>query len=213
MKKVLIIGIIALFLIPTALASMQNIVCDPSFESKPNKHHFFGVFDTYDDGTVYGSYEIYTDDSYTGKKCVHLQATKLDTVTVKQFIKGKKRLDDITEAGFFYKRMPGSSHSTPYLQLTIYDEDGYAILNIVQHNYIDYTSDDDLDWTYFNNDKWKYWYADGTNWVLGGTEVSLEDIQDLYDGYLKEFDVVVGDVGDLTTNTDVLVDQLIIQID
>ena len=214
MKKTLVIGIIALLFIPPVFAGMQSIVLDMSLESNPKamKHGYF-VHDLNPDSIAYATAEPWFGDGYTGKKCAHLHAKNGDGAELINFIKKKIELDDITEAGFYFKKLPGSDSLSPFLELDFYRETESGpdyFLTVIQ------LPGGHLggEWNYHDDDRWYYIEAIGLGQynIVGLPDgISLEEIQDEFDAYLGQVDVNVGGPLYPGMDIDVLVDHIVVK--
>jgi hypothetical protein len=185
-----IIGILSL-LIPITYAGL-NVVHDPSFESKGHWRDI-GVYDTEGDGEVDGFIELTKEESYSGKRCVHMWGGGVDYPRVFTPIKKEVSLDEITSVSFWYKHREGSDPNTPFAVMKFWVEgkeyEGWQ-LNLYQWYQ---TSGPCDEWTLFDSDSWHY-----RVWIPGEgmtdylESCTLAEIQDMYDAVLFTAGIAMG---------------------
>ena len=198
------------FLFPLSVSADKpvGIIRDFSFESNVvTKVHDFNKPDSYGQGS-FGIVESMPGDGHSGSQCIHLRASSIEYSNVYSKVKGPVDLDEILDVSFWYKHLPDSPGTTPYLVLWFELYDG-GFLGAVQSNQQFF--EPKLEWTLFDADVWNY-YVFNSDWVLidySRDPVRFVTIKDLFDGELIRNEASVGiAVGYDRTGCDVLVDDI-----
>ena len=196
---VVILCIVAL-LIPTTYAVRpqreRNIIPDPSFESKgiTRRLRDLAVYDANEDGELDGTIEITREDSFRGRRSVHMYGEGVDYPRVFTAIKKEYFLDEITSVSFWFKHGEGSEANTPYAIMGFWIVGGVydgGQLNLYQwYQTLPETCDE---WTLSVHDSWHirvYMPSGGYFDDLGS--YTLAEIQEMYDAVIFRAGVAIG---------------------
>jgi len=192
--KITIILVIAL-LAPVVYAA-GNVHPDPSFESKgltKKGRRELKVFDVNEDEYLDGSIEITTEDSYRGRRSVHLSGDGVDYPRVYTWFEGTT-LDEIAYVSFWFKHLEGSPTNTPYAIMGTWitggDYDG-GQLNIYQ--YYQTTPEPCNEWTLIDHDSWHYRvYHPSVGYFDDFGPYTLAEIQAMFDADVFRAGVAIG---------------------
>lgn len=194
----------------------RNIMPDPSFESKgvTKQRRDLKVFDANGDGYLDGSIEITDEDSYKGRKSVHMYGEGVDYPRVYTDIMKETSLDEIISVSFWFKHLEGSDPNTPYAVMGFWivggDYDG-GQLNLYQW----YKTMPDLcdEWTLIDDDSWHYRvYIPGGGYFDDLGPYTLNEIQGMLDAVIFRAGVAMGasDIG-FGDSADVYVDHFMVE--
>lgn len=196
---VTILCIVAL-LTPIAFAARgrhtRNIMPDPSYESKgiTRRLRDVSVYDANPDGNLDGSIEITREDSFRGRRSVHLYGEGVDYPRAYTYLEKETFLDEITSVSFWFKHLEGSEPNTPYAIMGFWivggEYDGWQ-LNLYQwYQTLPETCDE---WTLNDYDSWHirvYMPSGEYSDYLG--PYTLDDIQMMYDAVIFRAGVAIG---------------------
>lgn len=213
MKKLIAIAVAVVLVLPMAapaLAEQVNIVPDASFESSAKGLHRFASDDY---GFGGGIAEHTTADSHSGRQCVLLEATGRDQSKVGGYAAGKRYFSDITDWGFWYKHYgTPNTDLTPNILLHVTIEGGaYDGGELVLFQQSSRGQGYNYNWTWFDNDKWWYGVSFHGDLVDWGADLTLAQIQSVYDGTVNAWVVAIGFVSGSETAR-VLVDDLEVNV-
>lgn len=216
---ILIICIIVL-LIPMTFAIKakhpKNIHPDPSFESKGITKHLrdMYVYDVDENGVLDGSIEITKEESFRGRRCVHLYGDGVDYPRIYTYI-DDILLDEIASVSFWYKHDMESEPNTPYAIMGFWITDGEyegGQLNIYQ--WYQTLPDPCLEWTFQDYDSWhiRVYMPEGGYFDDWGP-YTLDEIKDMYDASMFRAGVAIGGSGlGFGGSADVYVDFLQVKV-
>ena len=195
-KVFTVVLIILSLLIPITFAGL-NIMPDPSFESKGlirNGIRDLSVYDANEDGYLDGIIELTKEDSYRGRRCVHMWGEGVDYPRVYTDIKREVSLDQLTSISFWFKHREGSEPNTPYAIMGFWitggDYDG-GQLNLYQwYQTLPGICDE---WTLREYDSWHIRvYKPGGGYFDDLGPYTLADIQARYDAVIFRAGVAIG---------------------
>lgn len=204
------------FLIASTVHAGKNIVPNHSFEAYSGSavHDIASI----DYGYGGGIAELYKGDSYSGGKCILLEATGMDYSRVYTDAKPNNKFSDIVDFGFWFKHDGDPNlynDLTPYIVIVVDIEGGdYDGGELVAIQWNTWDQGYETDWTWFNNDEWHYqvYDADGNFVDNGWGNFPLARIQSLYDGTIERVAVAIGLAGG-DESARVLVDHLVVEVD
>ncbi len=196
---VAILCIVALLIPITYAARVQrerNIMPDPSFESKgiTRRLRDLSVYDADEDGSIDGSIEITREESFRGRRSVHLYGEGVDYPRVYTSIKKEVSLDEIASVSFWFKHGEGSEPNTPYAIMGFWIVDGEhdgGQLNLYQ--WYQTLPDPCDEWTLNVYDRWHIRvYMPGGGYFDDPGPYTLDEIQEMYDAVLFRAGVAIG---------------------
>lgn len=201
-KKLLPVAIICVAALLTPITYVayarhaHNIMPDPNFESQGITKHLrdIAVYDADEDGSLDGSIELTREESYRGRRSVHLSGEGVDYPRVFTSIKKEVTLDDIASVSFWFKHREGSEPHTPIAVMGFWitggDYDG-GQLNLYQWNQTLPNPCDE--WTLNVYDSWHIRvYMPGGGYFDDLGPYTLAEIQDMYDAVIFRAGVAIG---------------------
>lgn len=210
----IVIITILMILIPMAYSG-GNILPDPSFESKGVTKHMrdLRVYDANEDGYLDGFIEITDEESYRGRRSVHMYGEGVDYPRIYTEIK-ETALDEISSVSFWFKHLEGSEPNTPYAIMGFWIEGGDydgGQLNLYQW----YQTMPDLcdKWTLVNQDSWHYRvYMPGGGYFDDFGPYTISEIQSIFDAVIFRVGVAIGasDIG-FGDSADVYIDHMMVE--
>lgn len=187
-------------LIPTAFAAhhrhTRNIMPDPSYESKgiTRRLRDLSVYDANEDGSLDGTIELTREESYRGRRSVHLYGEGVDYPRAYTYIEKEVFLDELDTVSFWFKHGEGSEPNTPYAIMGFWimggEYDG-GQLNLYQwYQTLPETCDE---WTLSDYDSWHIRvYMPGGGYFDEFGPYTLDEIQGMYDAVLFRAGVAIG---------------------
>ena len=216
---ILIICITAL-LIPITYAvkakHTKNIHPDPSYESKGITKHLrdLDVYDTNGDEILDGSIEITKEESFRGRRCVHLYGDGVDYPRIYTYI-DDVLLDEITSVSFWYKHNTESEPNTPFAIMGFWITSGeYEGGQLNLYQWYQTLPDPCEEWTFQDYDSWhiRVYMPEGGYFDDWGP-YTLDEIQDMYDAVMFRVGVAIGGSGlGFGDSADVYVDFLKVRV-
>ena len=214
-KKLNITIILIIALLAPVVYAAGNILPDPSYESKgiTRRRRDLSVYDANEDGYLDGSIEITCEDSFRGRRSVHMQGDGVDYPRVYTYLEGTT-LDEIATVSFWFRHLEGSELNTPFAIMGFWITGGeYAGGQLNLYQWYKTTPEPCHEWTLIDDDSWHIRvYHPNVGYFDDFGPYTIAEIQAMYDAEIFRAGVAIGASGvGFGGPADVYVDNLMVE--